>query len=75
MWSDQEDSTGSTHYFTVCSRAWRYGWSWGLGGYSRMARQFAVCCEKQTRNIQSAGVQKTEWHQQSESQNHLGSAV
>lgn len=31
----------------------------GVGGgvgYSRMARQFAICCEKQTRNIQSAGV-------------------
>lgn len=40
----------------------------GAGGYSRMARQFAICCEKQTRNIQSAGVQKTEWHQQSASQ-------
>lgn len=37
-----------------------------LGGYSRMARHFAVCCEK-TRNIQSAGVQKTEWHQRSAS--------
>ena len=29
------------------------------GGDSKMARQFAICCEKQTRNIQSAGVEKT----------------
>lgn len=28
----------------------------GAGGYSRMARQFAICCGKQTRNIQSAGM-------------------
>lgn len=36
---------------------------WVVGGkHSRMARQFAICCEKQTRNIQSARVRKTEWH-------------
>ncbi len=40
----------------------------GVEGYSRMARQFAICCEKQTRNIQSAGAHKTEWHQLSASQ-------
>lgn len=48
----------------VC--VWVGGGSSGGGGgggrYSRMARQFAICCEKQTRNIQSARVQKTEWH-------------
>lgn len=36
---------------------------WVVGGeHSRMARQCAICCEKQTRNIQSARVHKTEWH-------------
>lgn len=34
----------------------------GGGGHSRMARQFAICCEKQTRNIQSACVHKTGRH-------------
>lgn len=31
----------------------------GGGEDSKMARQFAICCEKPTRNIQSAGVLKT----------------
>lgn len=51
--SDEADNTGSAHCFAVCSQAWQDGWSWGCGGYSRMARQFAICYEKQTRNIQS----------------------
>lgn len=40
----------------------------GGGEDSKMARQFAICCEKPTRNIQSAGVLKTWWHQDSASQ-------
>lgn len=31
--SDEADSPGSTHCFTACSQAWRYGWSWGCRGF------------------------------------------